>query len=198
MTLAHIVRSRLITALAGGGLFVPYFVQAQTAAMRFPLPAATVAQALQGAGIAVDPPQITLPFAVATSSARPLLLVSSVEALPMARLRVRLACGDTRDCLPFFATVQCADDDAAKSAATTHMSSSSGPTLPIKTMEKPALRPGDHAMLLLEDKQMQISLPVLSIDGGKLGSMVRVSSLDRKQTYVATIVGTQVVRGTLP
>ena len=53
-------------------------------------------------------------------------------------------------------------------------------------------------MLLLEDKQMQISLPVLSIDGGRLGSTVRVSSMDHKNTYLATIVSAQVVRGTLP
>ena len=76
--------------------------------------------------------------------------------------------------------------------------SSFEPVLPIRTVKTAALRPGEHAVLLLEDKQMQITLPVLSIDGGALGSTVRVSSLDRKKVFVATVVAMQVVRGALP
>ena len=197
MASTHNASSSFKNLLMASSLLSPIYVQAQAAAVRVPLSKAAVAQTLQSAGIPVQEKQITLPFEVATESAKPTLLVSGLEALASARLRVRLACGDPHDCLPFFAIVQCADDSAAKIAASTHIGSSSEPTLPIKT-SAPALRPGDHAMLLLEDSQMQISLPVLSIDGGKLGSTVRVSSLDRKQTYVATVVDAQVVRGTLP
>ena len=198
MILACIGRSILTRAFAVGSLLLPVVLQAQTASARFPLSTATVARALQNAGVAVEESAVTLPLKIATSSANPNLVLSGAEALPSARLRVRLACNDPRDCLPFFAMVQCADENAAKCAASTHLSSSFGPNLPIRIADTPALRPGDHAMLLLEDKQMQISLPVLSIDGGRLGSTVRVSSMDHKNTYLATIVSAQVVRGTLP
>ena len=139
-----------------------------------------------------------MPFEIATASASPKLVVGSAEALPSGRLRVRIACSDPHDCLPFFATVQYANDTASKVAESSYVGSSFKPVLPIRTVETAALRPGEHAVLLLEDKQMQITLPVLSIDGGALGSTVRVSSLDRKKVYVATVVAMQVVRGALP
>ena len=45
---------------------------------------------------------------------------------------------------------------------------------------------------------MRISVPVISIDSGGIGKDVRVSSLDRKITYQATVVNAQVVQGSLP
>lgn len=197
MGFKRIVFNRLTRALATGGL-LPLFSSAQTASVRVPLSMATVVQALHSAGVEANESQIKLPFRVETSSADPILVVTGAEVLPEARLRVRLACSEPHDCLPFFATLQCSDDNAAETDQLSLSRSSFIPRQPIRNAVIPALRAGDHAMLLLEDKQMEITLPVLSIDSGKVGSTVRVSSLDRKRTFLATIVSAQVVRGTLP
>ena len=198
MVLTHTFRSRRFIALTAGGLLLPLLSAAQTPAVRVPLSMATVVQALQVAGVEATESQIKLPLHVETSSASAILLITGAEVLPEARLRVRLACSNPHDCLPFFVMLQCSDENAANLAESFLSRSSFLPGLPIRAVDLPALRPGDHAMLLLEDKQMQITFPVLFIDAGKVGSTVRVSSLDHKNTYLATIINAQVVRGTLP
>ena len=60
------------------------------------------------------------------------------------------------------------------------------------------VRPGDHAVLLLEDSHMRITLPVIAIDSGRVGGEVRVSSLDRKTTFRAIVLESGAVRGDLP
>ncbi len=197
MIFAFSIRARAFSLLAASVLLLQA-ARPQAPPERLPLTTGAVAQALKDAGITARESQILLPLEIATISARPTMVVSSAEALPSGRLRVRLVCSDTHDCLPFFAIVQYGDDTGAKLAASFYVGSSLKPVLPIRTVETAALRPGEHAVLLLEDKQMQITLPVLLMDGGALGSTVRVSSLDRKRVYVATIVAMQVVRGALP
>lgn len=199
MVSTYLYRHRLTRTLAAGSLLLPIFLQAQTTPVRVPLTMATIAQTLRSAGVEANESQIRLPLEIRiAASARSTLLVTGAEVLGGAQLRVRLACGDPHDCLPFFATLQCTDESAARIAASSFSSSSLVAGLPIRTVDTSILRPGDHAMLLLEDRQMQITFPVFFIDSGKVGSTVRVSTLDRKKTFLATIVDPQTVRGTLP
>ena len=81
--------------------------QAYTQAVpgRYPLTTATVSVVLQSAGLIASPTQIELPLQLTAESASPTLHVVTAEMMNSNRLRVRLACESSRDCLPFFALV---------------------------------------------------------------------------------------------
>lgn len=184
-------------ALAGLMVTVVAFAHAQASLGRFPLTSMTVTTALGAAGLNVTPSQIALPLQLTTESANPILHVTGAELVSTSRLRIRLACDSSRDCLPFFALVDIKSTNPGLRFISS-MHSSSTPDLPIRTGTASAIQAGQHAMLLMEDDHMQISVPIISIDSGAIGKEVRVSSLDRKITYQATVISGQVVRGILP
>lgn len=170
-------------------------MQAQ-AAQRTPIAAAAVAAALSQAGLRADLSRIDLPGTL-SSSAEPQLRVNSAELLPDGRLRVRLVCGQTSACQPFFVTVHSASaSDAATSLAGMQIERQTGaPTRPMASVHVVA---GQHTTLLLADEHMRITLPVIVVDSGSQGAEVRVSSLDRKQTFHALVTETGALRGMLP
>ena len=171
--------------------------RAQAPLPRFPLTSTLVSAALEVAGLRVTPAQIVLPLQLATESEHPVLHVIGAELVSGSRLRIRLACNSNRDCQPFFALVERSSTDPALNFMAS-LPSSSAPDLPIRTGTAPGIRAGQHATLLMEDDHMRISVPIISIDSGAVGKEVRVSSLDRKTTYQATVLGPQMVRGSLP
>ncbi len=169
---------------------------AQTAEERFPLTGANVMIALQAIGLAVPPADIRLPLSLTATSGSPALRVTSADVLPDGIMRVRLSC-PRGECLPFFATVA----SHAKNSTLTEVAgtgSSFRPVEPIERVSRPALRAGDHATLVMEDDHMRISLSVVSIDSGTVGSEVRVSSPDHKKTFRATVLSSQLVKGDMP
>ena len=170
---------------------------AQGTAKRYPLTSSVVAAAFQHAGFPVDASRIELPATLSTSVETPALGIISAELLPDGRLRVRLSCAHAGDCPAFFASVHPTTSGEALSEVAS-LNSSLRATLPMKQAQGPALKAGGHTMLLMEDRQMRIALPVISIDSGAIGSEVRVSSLDHKAMYRGVVMDDQTVRGTLP
>lgn len=170
---------------------------AQAAPARFPITTGIVASTLERAGVSVASSQVELPVQLSTESPSPHMVLGDAERLGDTRLRVRLVCASTRDCLPFFVGLTFPEKEHATTAFAL-LSSISGRVPPIRLGGGPVLRAGDHTTLLLEDDHMRISLPVISIDTGAVGAAVRVSTLDRKKTYQAVVLGAQSVKGELP
>jgi hypothetical protein len=180
-----------LAAAAGGDLPA---VQAQRREGRIPLTAPMIASALQMAGFGVTPAQLQVPGFLTAATATPKLQLSAVDLLPDGRLRVRLACEQASECVPFLVTVQGIGHPATGIAALQ------------KTMARGAgdlsrgalLQAGQHTTLVMQSDHMLISLPVIAIDSGRPGTDIRVSSLDRKQIFRGVVTEEQTVRGTLP
>lgn len=185
-----------LLALAAAASTIP--LQAQTPGERFPLTGAVVAAALNRTGLAVVATQIDLPSPLSAATKEPQLRVTMADLLPDGRLRVRLACQQTGDCMPFLATVRLPSAPESLTAMANLQKTVKTASTPIHPAATGHLLAGQHATLLMEDNRMRIALEVISIDSGVPGSEVRVSSLDRKQTFRAVVVDAGTVRGTLP
>ena len=192
LTLLQTVVFRALLLAVAGSVPLP----AQTGG-RVPLTGASVAAALAGTGMQVDASEVELPDSLTAAAGEPQLHVTGAELLPDRRLRVRLVCGQPGTCQPFFATVRSASA-AGDAAWLTGLPGATSPGAPRPPNPGGRLLAGGHATLLLEDGHMRITVPVLAIDTGAPGAEVRVSSLDRKQTYRAVVADAGTVRGTLP
>lgn len=186
-----------LAAVLVAGVFTGSHGRAQTGTRLFPLNSDAVVAALRVAGVSITPSQVHLPVQITVNSPRPMLIVSGAELLADGRMRVRLVCNPAHECIPFFASIDLGQGNRALKAVAS-LSSSSHPDLPISTAGRPALRPGEHTVLLMEDDHMRIALPVISIDSGAIGSEVRVSSLDRKRVYRGVVLSSQAVQGDVP
>ena len=170
---------------------------AQVGRARVPLTSVTVASAIEKAGVHVTPEQIDMPASVTADQDGPSLFASSAQLLNDGRIRLRMSCREAQSCLPFFATLRM-DNQAAALSALDILSSSSQAKLPMKKAKSNPSRPGEHATLLMTDRQMQIAVPVVFLDSGEVGREVRVSSLDHKKIFQAIVISDGVVRGQLP
>ena len=188
---------RLLLLVAACPISGTMALLAQNSAQRFPLTAARVSQALLDNGVAVSRSDLNLPSSLTTAVATPDLAVREAAQAGPGLLRVRLECKIAGECLPFFALINLHDSNRVVEAQE-HLHASSHADLPTRDRNAPALLPGQRVTLLLENTHMCITLPAISIDAGALGAEVRVSSLDRKQTYRGVVSGAAVVRGALP
>lgn len=176
-------------------LATPPALRAQGSEGHYPLAPATVAAALEKAGLPLTLAQLDLPGALSATTATPELRVTNAELLADGRMRVRLACRERGQCQPFLATVALgATDNPLAGVASLNAGLHDAPTVP----SDPRLQAGQHVTLLMEDEHMRIALPVIAIDSGKAGAEVRVSSPDRKKTFRGIVVGDRVVRANLP
>lgn len=156
-----------------------------------------VVEALGHLGISVDATQVQLPSGVTAIAGKSLLQVSSIEMLADRRLRARLTCQEKRACQPFYAFVipPRGQPDSAWNTKTQVEKQQGDPVIENTSAQR--VLAGQHAVLIMEDEHMRITLPVIAIDTGQQGADIRVSSLDRKQTFAATVSGPGIVRSSL-
>ena len=164
---------------------------------RVPLTGVTVAAALAQSGLQVSPEQVQLPAALSSAGSSELSL-SGTELMANGDLRVRMVCSRTRACQPFVALVHASPGRDEFSAFSSSQSQRRFSGTEPNRDDSCHVRAGQHAALQLAGAHMQITLPVLVIDSGSIGTQVRVSSLDHKQVFQATVVSATAVRGVLP
>ena len=158
---------------------------------------AQIAAAITNAGVKVSAEQVTLLTEVTAASAAPGLEVQSMEPWGIRRMRVRLTCGASEQCLPFFVAVRFGNEGATQpdSAA-----SDRPPLAALPAATDPssfAVRSGAKATLLLDSGHVHIRLIVVCLESGAAGQTIRVSSIDHRQTYRAKVVGDAVLRASL-
>lgn len=183
---------QLMVLLTGGTLYGQNPSQQQ----RVTLTPAMVASALSQQGLEVVADQLEMPARL-SAMGTPELQVIRAELVAPKMLRIRLACRQTAQCLPFLVLVHLEANapDLLKLATLTEASSRQ---VPPSTLNSNRLLAGQQVILVMEDKHMRISLPVIAIDSGAHGADVRVASLDHKQSYRATVESAALVRGVLP
>lgn len=176
------------------------------AAERYPMNAVTVSRALEQAGFSLDPAQIQLPAVLTSASITPALVPYHVERARDGSLRVQLRCAKTGDCLAFTITVS-ADADkvdemtrlvAGTQSSNTVRSTTAAPRASGSTPtdeEQPVIHPGQQLTMWLEDGHIRIHLPVVALDRGTQGMILRVSTSDRKSIFHAIVLDRNTVKG---
>ena len=157
-----------------------------------------------------DLDRISMLANVVATEPHPMLDIVSVEPLGVRRSEanagthslVKLGCRTAGACLPFFVVVNTEATTAANTAAATTASTTAAPsTPPMRLIAQPkanapiTMRVGTHATLVMEDNRAHIQVAVISLENGHTGDKIHVASPDRKQVYVAEVVGPNLLKG---
>lgn len=168
---------------------------------RFPLTAHMVAQTLRGNGIQTADEQVTLLARVVASKPLPVLDILSVEPLgdPSwgkrrdASVLVKLACHEPGACLPFYSIVSRPGATLESMPSARGVSPAAGYSA-LKSQNRIIMRPGTHAMLVMDDARMHVQVEVISLESGIAGHKIRVESPDHKKIYVAEVVSANLLK----
>jgi hypothetical protein len=169
---------------------------------RFALTAGEVARALSESGMQTTEGQVSLLTRVVATESFPALDVLAVEPLvkqPVAdhsrtRSRVRLACHQPGECLPFYAIASWSEPKA-RSAATPSSPSAVPGNMMFNPKSEITMRAGTHAMLIMDDHRSHIQVAVISLENGMAGHRIRVSSPDHRQVYFGEVVSANLLKG---
>lgn len=154
-----------------------------------------IAAALSSVGMNATPEQIILLSNVVATTSSPALKVESAELWSDHRVKVRLSCVKSEECLPFFVAVRGSQSEAGSPV---NADASPAAILPAKPGANSfAVQVGVRATLLLEGGHVHIQLPVVCLENGAIGQTIRVTSLDHKLTYMAQVDGNKTLRGRL-
>jgi hypothetical protein len=183
--------------------------------IRYPLSEIVVARWLRANGIEIEPSRIHLPTFLSAATPSPELAMTTTERLGDGHVRLELRCQSVADCLPFNATLDVTDafvvpkarfqtvdypSAAAKSPRGGQISQSleESPMFASVMENVPShLMVGSQVTLVIDDGVMSIHLPVIAMDGGRVGTAVRVCTPDRKKIFHATVVDGTTVKGVL-
>lgn len=118
------------------------------------------------------------------------ITVAGVQVLTPTTARLRLRCRDAGECLPFYAVVAWPSEEQMRSGIRAFTSARSP-----AVAAKPAvmMRAGKDAMLFVRGAHSEMQIPVISLQNGAMGSLIRVTSRDHKQIYRAEVVNERVL-----
>ncbi len=175
----------------------------QAQSPRFSVTSEQVVAAMRGHAWPVEGVQVRLPAAITAAVADPKLGIETVSKLNQHEARLRMVCGVPAACLPFFATAvwpESAESVALPSGRNEGSGERKTSALAAEANESSAgrLRAGAPVTLLLEGERVHIQMQAVLLQGGATGEKVRVATRDRKQTYVAQIVNSTLLRGSIP
>jgi hypothetical protein len=156
-----------------------------------------VAGAISRAGMSVLSEQVTLLSDVVAHTASPNLIVESIEPWGEGRMKARLGCANSEECLPFYVSIRCNQAGGERPGGALLDQSYAPVSRPAPNPRSYVVRSGSRATLLLDRNHVHIRLSVICLENGAAGQRIRVESKDPKQTYVAEVVEGGVVRGSL-
>lgn len=171
-------------------LAVPEAVAAQNA-----ITAVQVAAAMSSVGLNTSAKQIVLLSDVVASTSDPSLKVESMEQWGDHGMKARLSCVKSDECLPFFVAIRGSQAQAATPSVADRASSTV--VRPKSDSNSFLVRTGSRETLLLEGGHVHIQLSVICLENGSLGQIIRVASLDHRQTYTAEVSANKMLRGRL-
>jgi len=156
-----------------------------------------IAAAMNRAGMKVSAEQVVLLTDVVATTSAPALKVESMERWGDHRMRVRMDCDKREECLPFFVAVNLNQTETAQTGSAAPVQ-----PLPVNVAVRTdfngfIVRAGTSAILLIEGGHVHIQLPVICLENGASGQLIRVTSKDHKQTYVARVGEGAVLRAKL-
>jgi hypothetical protein len=158
---------------------------------------AQIAAAINAAGMQIGVDQVMLLSDVVASTTFPKLKVESIEPWGDGRMRVRVDCAASEQCLPFYVAIrvgQAAPSRQAMAALASSSSVATGTGIDAKSF---VVRAGAPATLLLDGAHVHIRIAVVCLENGAPGQTIRVSSKDHRQTYSAKVIDEAVLRASL-
>lgn len=202
----------IYAAIGLGPLGLAISSSAQAPSTRFAIAASQVTRAMVSASLPVEGVEVKLPASFTSSTSNAVLEVESLTSIGHHAARLRLVCKDHSECIPFFAEVKFPDavdvtqlrdvksarvvaGQSSETASQTGVPDSSPKPSPAKDVA--ILRAGAPATLVFDADRIHIRIEVVSLQAGRPGSRVRVSSPDHKQTYVAEVVTPTLLKGEL-
>ena len=186
--------TRFVNGLIGIVVSAPTLLAAGAAA-RYTISTEQISIAISDAGMPVSPAQVKLLTQVRAATDAPRLKVESIQRLGNNAAIVRLGCGDSAQCLPFFVKAEL--NQNARSEATQLSIVQVLPNPPRASSEQPVIRAGAQAVLLLESERVHIRIPVVCLENGAPGQRIRVRASGNRQVYVAEVVGATSLKGSL-
>jgi hypothetical protein len=161
-----------------------------------------VAAALQQAGMPVGAEQVRFLAHVVAAEANPELQAVRADASADSQAWVQMRCRNSAQCIPFYVALRWPSAEAA-AMALQNLQLASGPSAavpnalpsqPRRPGEAVVVRSGEAATLVIEGQRMRMELPVICLQNGALGAKIRVASADRKQTYMAEVVSSKLLK----
>jgi hypothetical protein len=157
--------------------------------------AGQIAAAMSDAGLNTSAKQVVLLTNVVSSSSAPKLRVESMEQWGDHKMKVRLSCAKSEECLPFFVAIRGSQAQVASPDIADHPSAAISRVKPDSNSF--AVHAGSRETLVLEGAHVHIQLPVVCLENGAVGQTILAASLDHKQTYRAEVTENSVLRGRL-
>jgi hypothetical protein len=183
---------KLVWSILVFGIVMP-LATGQTTVARTALSAHRVADAMELAGVVVNPDQIEFLSGKSNLEENTTLRVLSVTHSPAGDSKVKLRCRDNRECLPFYVLVHGLDRMNLDGPQVHTV-----PAMPaVAASSTSVVRGGDRATLILESSDSRMNLPVICLQSGVRGQTIRVASLDHRQFFDAEIVSTGMLKGSL-
>ena len=168
---------------------------AAAAPARYTISAEQISIAISDAGMPISPAQVQLLTQVRATKDAPRLRVESIQRSGNNTAIVRMGCGDSTQCLPFFVKAELNRNAASEAAPSLKLQAL--PNLPRSSSRPPVMRSGAQAVLLLDSERVHIRIPVVCIENGTLGAKIRVRASGNRQLYVAEVVDATSLKGSL-
>jgi|SRR6185437_2480054 len=165
---------------------------------RFAISPERVSSVLQQAGIRAKSAQVEFLSPVSSMAENPQLTVVSVARWREGKLKALLRCRNNRECLPFYVVLH--DNDMTGPVSVNFLNAIQGEfstkqKTRKRSAEKLLVRGGQRATLIMKNRNLRITLPVLCLENGKRGETIRLSSPDRKQKYTGEVVEAGLLEG---
>jgi len=158
-------------------------IPAFAGAGQYPITQEQIAAAITSGGMQVSPNQVSLLTHAVARVPQPVLKLKSIQPESNAGMIARMECANPSQCLPFLVALH-TDNGAAIVAQQSK---------PTELM----VRAGASAILLLDGAHVHISVPVICLENGTLGQMVRAANPDKSQFYTVQVAGQQILKGRL-
>jgi hypothetical protein len=170
---------------------------------RFALTPTQIAQAISASGIQTGAGQVFLLTRVVATEPQPALDVLSFEVLGRGssaghsalRSRVKLACHNPAECLPFYAIVALSQMTDGSVMVMTPAVSPAFKNVSSNANSEITMKAGTHATLIMDDDRSHIQVAVVSLENGMVGHRIHVASPDHKQIYVGEVVNAHLLKG---
>jgi len=160
---------------------------------QFAVSAQQIAASIGKAGMQIAPDQLTLLTDVVATTATPVLAVRSVQRSGASSLLVRLECQNLGECLPFFVNVRVRPGNAVQLLEASSNAAQAAPPRSTSAL----VRTGMPATLELDGGRVHIHIPVVCLENGRKGQIVRARDKESRQVYAAEVVESGLLRGRL-
>lgn len=203
VTFAHIGVTRLGMLVAACGLLAllcnPERARTQAPAQRYPVSSRAVLAAMQQKQLPVNGVQIRLAAPITASVADPVLEIHSLMPGSSHSAQLLVGCRNAAECLPFYVSASwpVEVDVSALHESQSHQTDAARDVVGHSVPEDAnVLRAGSQATLLLDGDRVHVTLRVVCLESAEPGEKVHVTTPDRRQQYVVSVIAPGVLKGT--